>query len=241
MENKPPDTAKLLKQLQTDEALKFRPVEAAGLPPALAALRAWQSERLKQTYADLLENKQFRPACEFFLSDIYAPRDFTQRDHDLERIQQSVAHLAPPQVSKILAEVVELNRLTNTLDERLARELNDLETPITPERYADAYRRCDNLADRQRQIELISQVITQVGGWAHLMIVGLALKIVRAPAHQAGWVELYDFLERGYGAFRQMRDVSKFVGTVEARERRILERIYAAQPDPFDVSDLPLS
>ncbi len=240
MTNKPPDPAQLLKQLQTDEALKHQPVAPSELPPALMALRMWQSERLKQTYNDLLEDKQFRPACEFFLSDIYAPRDFAQRDHDLERIQHSVEHIAPPQVTNMLAQLVELNRLTNVLDEKLTGALGDVVVePITPQRYADAYRRCDNYAERLRQIELIGQVITQVGGWAHLFIVGMALKIVRGPAHQAGWVELYDFLERGYTAFRQMRDVPKFVTIVETRERRILDRIYAGQPDPFASEDMP--
>ena len=90
-----------------------------------------------------------------------------------------------------------------------------------------------NYSDRLRQIDLITQVVTQVSVWAHLMIVGLALKVVRGPAHQAGWVDLYDFLERGYVAFRQMRDVKKFVSVIEEREKRILDHIYASQPDPF--------
>jgi hypothetical protein len=77
--------------------------------------------------------------------------------------------------------------------------------------------------------------VTQVGAWAHLPIIGLALKIVRGPAHQMGWVEVQDFLERGYDAFKRMRDVPKFVSLVEQREKRILDQIYARHADPFAV------
>ncbi len=234
--SKPPDAAQLLRDLQANEALKHQRIAEAGLDPALALLRVWQSERLARTYADLLDDKQYRPACEFFLSDIYAARDFSQRDHDLERIHATVSHIAPPQIEQALTKLVELNRLTNQLDGRLVRVLTDqlgVTDTLTPEIYAAGYRLCDNYAERVHQIDLTTDLLTQVGGWAHLLVVGLALKIVRVPAHQAGWVDLYDFLEHGYAAFRRMRDVPKFVATVDQRERRILDQIFASQPDPF--------
>jgi hypothetical protein len=155
-----PDAAQLLRDLQTNEALRHQQVAGAELDPSHALLRAWQSERLTRTYADLLDNPQYRPACLFFLSDIYAPRDFSQRDHDLERIHTSTPAVAPPQVKQLLANLVELNRITYQLDEQLARTLVDrlgVTDTITPEQYAEAYRACDNYADRMRQIDLIAQ------------------------------------------------------------------------------------
>lgn len=230
------DAARILRDLQTNAAVKHQPVAGTELDPAHALLRAWQSERLMRTYADLLSDPQYRPACLFFLSDIYAPRDFSQRDHDLERIHASTPAVAPHQVKQLLANLVELNRLTHQLDELLVRALVDrlgMTDTITSEQYAEAYRLCANYADRLRQIDLIAQVVTQVAGWAHLPVVGLALKIIRAPARQAGWIELYGFLERGYDAFRRMRDVPQFVSVIERREKRILDQIYARHPDPF--------
>lgn len=231
-----PDAAQILRDLKSNESLRHQPVAGAELDPAHALLRQWQSERLTRTYADLLEDKQFRPACLLFLSDIYAPRDFSQRDYDLERMYTSTPVVAPHQLRQLLAHLVELNRLTNQLDEALVRALFDqlaVTDSITPEQYAEAYRLCANYTDRARQIELIGLVVNQVGSWAHLPVIGLALKIARGPAHHAGWVEVYDFLERGYDAFKRMRDVSKFVGIVTERETRILDRIFASDPDPF--------
>jgi hypothetical protein len=235
---KPPDASQLLHDLQHNEELKHQPVAEAGLSPELALLRQWQSDRLAQTYADLLDDKQYRPACLFFLSDIYAPRDFTQRDYDIERIHAFLSRIAPPQMFQILTDVIELNRMTDALDDQLVTVLTEklgVTDAITPQLYAEAYRLCDNYAERARQIDCIASVITQIGEGAHLVVVGMALKIAHGPARRAGWIELYDYLERGYKAFKQMRDVKTFVSIVEQREKRILDQIYSNAPDPFAI------
>src|SRR5512135_1835698 len=91
---KPPSAVQLLRDLQHSEELKHQPRAADGLHPQLAMLREWQADRLARTYADLLADPHYHPACEFFLSDIYAPRDFSQRDHDLERIHKFLSRSA---------------------------------------------------------------------------------------------------------------------------------------------------
>ncbi len=49
------------------------------LAPAMKLLNAWQAERLARTYADLRVDPRYKPATEFFLSDLYGPKDFTER------------------------------------------------------------------------------------------------------------------------------------------------------------------
>lgn len=235
---KPPDAARLLYDLQHDQALKHQTVVGAGLEPSLVLLRTWQSRRLARTYADLLDNKQYRPACLFFLSDIYAPRDFSQRDHDTERLHAFLSRVVPAQMLQLLTEVITLNALTSELDCRLARVLTDqlgVVDTLTSEDYAEGYRRCNNFAERNRQLDLLIRVVTQVSEGARLPGVGLALKVAHGPACRAGWVELFSFLERGYGAFRQIRDLPTFVGAIEQRERGILHKIFAGAPDPLAV------
>jgi hypothetical protein len=144
----------------------------------------------------------------------------------------------PEYTLKLLTHVVELNTLTNELDHRLVRVLVDklgMADTITPELYASGYRICNNYVERVHQIELVTEVVTQVAKGARLMVVGAAMKIMRGPAHRAGWVELYDFLEHGYDAFKQMRDVKTFVQLVERREKRILSQIFSSHPDPFAI------
>jgi hypothetical protein len=233
-----PDADKLLHDLQHSQELQHQRVAGTELDPHLALLRTWQSGRLASTYADLLTDKQYRPACLFFLSDIYAPRDFSQRDQDIERFHAFLARLVPASILKLLTDVVELNTLTNELDHRLLRVLVDklgMGNTITPELYASGYRMCNNYVQRVHQIDLVTEVVTHVAKGARLMVVGAAMKIMRGPAHRAGLVELYDFLEHGYDAFKQMRDVKTFVQLVERREKRILSQIFSSHPDPFAI------
>jgi hypothetical protein len=235
---KRPDAARLLYDLQHRAELQQQPVAGVALDPQLAVLRTWQSQRLAQTYADLLVDPYSGPACRFFLSDIYAPRDFSQRDHDIEQIYAFLVRVLPSHTLRLLSEVIELNRLTNALDNALCQVLVDqlqVTDSITPEQYAAGYRFCDNYDERVRQIDLITQVLKQVSAGSRLTVVGLAMKLARGPALGAGWVELYDFLARGYAAFKQLRDLPSFVGTIDKRERRILDQIFAGNPEPFTV------
>lgn len=233
-----PNPKQLLHDLQHDEALRHQPVRATELDPPLARLRQWQSERLARTYADLLADKRYRPACLFFLSDIYAPRDFSQRDHDVERIHAFLSRVVPAQMLQLLTDVVELNSVTNALDQQLVMVLTsklNVTGDLTPELYAEGYRLCDNYVERLHQIDLITRVVVQVAEGARLMVVGAAMKVVRGPARRAGWTELFDYLEHGYDAFKRMRDVKTFVQLVEQRETRILDQIFSGHPDPLAI------
>jgi hypothetical protein len=229
-----PNAVQLLSELQHSEELKHQPSAADGLRPQLAMLRAWQANRLAHTYADLLADPGYRPACEFFLSDIYAPRDFSQRDHDLERIHKFLSRVLPAATIQLLTDTVELNSMTNTLDNYLLQVLVDqlgvtdaVTDAVTAELYAEAYRTCDNHAERVRQIDLTHSILKEVGEGARYLIVGVAMKMAKVPAQHAGWVEIYDFLERGYQAFRQMKDAKTFVETITQREMSLLDLIYA--------------
>lgn len=237
-EPKRSDGARLLYDLQHRAELQQEPVAGVALNPQLALLRTWQSQRLAQTYTDLLADPHAGAACRFFLSDIYAPRDFSQRDHDIEQIYAYLVRVLPSHALQLLSEVIELNHLTNALDTILCHVLVDqlrVTDGITSEQYAAGYRLCDNYAARVRQIELITQVLRQVGAGSRLAVVGLAMKLARGPALHAGWGELYDFLTRGYAAFKRLRDLPHFVETIGTRERRILDQIFAGDPEPFTV------
>ena len=56
------------------------------LAQALAHLGAWQSRRLRNTYADLERSPRYARAMKYFQSDLYGGADFAQRDADLVRV-----------------------------------------------------------------------------------------------------------------------------------------------------------
>jgi hypothetical protein len=67
----------------------------------------------------------------------------------------------------------------------------------------------------------------------HWPFVQQTLKLMRSPAKLAGMSDLQDFLERGFHAFKAMGSADEFLATIEARERRILNRLFSGEPEPF--------
>ena len=106
---------------------------------------------------------------------------------------------------------------------------------ITEQIYAEGYRVCDNYLERAKQIDLFIEVGQGISHLARLPLVSISVRLARSPAHRAGWFELQDFLERGLAAFKQMRGARKFLNTVKKRERRVLDQIFATEPNPFDI------
>lgn len=220
-------------------------VEGKQLSPLIATLSAWQSVRLARTHADMLTDARFSQACTFFLDDIYAPRDFTQRDYDGQRIYHFMNRFLPEATLRPLAMALEVNSLTQQLDLALATAMRThLGVTDRFERwqYEEAYRLCDNYDTRLRQIDLIVEVGRQLERVRRVPFVHATLRVARGPALRLGWDELQDFLERGFDAWKSLREPETFLQRIGSRERAVLDRIYgrpggAPDSNPFLVSD----
>ena len=233
------DAARLLNHLAAARPGHHKAVEAKELPPQVALLRKFQSQRLSRTHADLLTSERYRPAAQFFLNDVYAPRDFSQRDADLMRFYEGVRKVLPERAVAILADVVELAGLTDQLDTQLAAVLVSrlgVTDRITLEQYAEAYRICDNYDPRLHQINLINRIGLGIDKLVHIPLIGLSLKLAHAPAVLAGWGELQGYLERGFAAFKHMKGAEGFLNAISSRETNILDRIFANHPEPFQMT-----
>jgi hypothetical protein len=202
-----------------------------------SALRVWQAARLAGTYADLLASPRHRAAAEFFLSDLYGPKDFTERDEEVARIVPTLASVLPIGAVQSLTLAVELDALSEELDAHLIDQLRGRQPAgllsINEARYAGAYRACGNRQDRELQIALVDTIGRLLDRVAHKALVTAAMEVMRGPAHLAGLAELYDFLERGLRAFRQMDGAEEFLDIVRGRESAILEHLFAGTPEPF--------
>jgi len=236
-----PITAADYLQQQIGRGTRLR--AARGSSPAAAAdrelLRRWQAGRLERTHKDFLEDPRYRPAAEFFLTDIYGTGDTTRRDEEIERAYPLMIRTMPDRALRSIGAAFELDALTETLDEQLLAALSrsNLNVAALDERtYAQAFRACDNYDLRTRQIDLIAKLGGELSRLVAKPLLARTLRAMRLPARVAGYGTLQSFLERGFEAFRRMPDARMFVDTVEARERRILDRIYAKDPDPFRTS-----
>lgn len=235
------DSTNLLRaliDLQRDQGAQRQQVASAFLDPQLAVLRAFQSARLRRTYADFLNDKYYHQACEFFLSDIYGVKDFSQRDLDFHRLYELLSRYLPASMLRTLKDSLDLNHLSHELDLRLLEALVGhlgMHGEITAEMYSQAYRICDNYDDRKRQIARLVALVLEVGGATRLPLVGITLRLARLPAERAGWDEPYDFLQRGYHAFQPMKSIRRFALAIQDRETAILDNLMGGNPEPFDL------
>jgi hypothetical protein len=218
----------LLKQLDRSALLRLRTLEDAGFCQRRRALRAWQASRLARTHRDLLENPRFHDAAQFFLTDLYGPKDLSRHIEDVRRVVPVMTRLLPDSGLATVAHAVELNALSESLDAAMADALAAETTTITKAAYAAAYRQVGRAGDRERQIDLIELLGGALEGLARQRFIGAALKMMRGPARAAGLEELQGFLERGYSAFRAMRGgADEFVSLIVARERSIAKALLA--------------
>lgn len=232
-----PDFGRLFQHLRGGHSQRDE-VKSVLLDPRLVLLRAWQSDRLARTYADLLSDRDYAPACRFILSDIYAPRDFSQRDHDAERMLALLGHIMPAPTLDSFTQLIALNKLTHSLDDALLYVLVEqlgMTDSLTEEMYAEGYRRCDNLSARAAQIKHIHALVLEVGAIAQMWTTGAILQVTRTPVERAGWGELFEFAERGYLAFKPMKNYKTFASIITRRETQILRQIYEHHPSPFSV------
>ena len=218
--------------LATARTLRQTVVLDPAAQAARCALRAWQAGRLSQTHADLLNSPRCGNAARFFLTDLYGPKDFSERDNEVERILPLLCTLLPPSGLEAIALAIEVDALTERLDAALINALKD--QTLDARTYAFAYRTSSLRAERERQLDLIGRTGRTLRRVAGTPFIGALLRMMRGPAHAAGLGELQAFLERGLAAFRAMGpEAEQFLATIKHRESALIERIYRGDTDPF--------
>ncbi len=203
------------------------------LGAALSGLQTWQVARLRATYADYQEIERFRAALDFFVQDLYGPRDFRERDRDLRRVIQTWQRVLPQRGLEAITRALQLEALSQNLDLDVVRALAS--APLTEATYADAYRSVDRRADRERQIALIVDAGRSLDTLVARPWIPAALRAARGPARLAGVAGLHEFLERGYAAFAKMGGADALLRAIERRETAIMNNLFAGAPQPFAI------
>ena len=205
-------------------------------------LGRFQCKRLKTTHGDLLAEPRYRPAVEFFFSDLYVTRDLTGRDHNLERMAPIMARTLPARALEALLLALEMEALTQDLDARLLARLDPSRVDtdsLDLESWIDAYRRCNDYDDRCRQVDLIRLIGRHLDRLVGKPGLRLGLRLCRGPTKVSGFGEMQDLLERGYAAFRRMKGADAFLDRIVDREHRIIERIRRGHSATLDLSTEP--
>lgn len=202
-------------------------------PEDFGRLKEWQAARLAQTYADLLASERYCAAAEFFLSDLYGPKDFRTRDEELARVVPVMVRMLPARALATLLEAVRMDTLSESLDTDmvLALRRGGRMTTIDWPAYIAAYRRCGRRKDRELQIALVDKIGKTLDRLTRMPLISISLKLMHGPAHLAGLGALHDFLHGGFEAFSFMKGADEFLAIVTERETALMQELFA-DPDP---------
>ncbi|MBL8378440.1 MAG: hypothetical protein JNM79_11265 [Burkholderiales bacterium] len=157
----------------------------------------------------------------------------SQRDADTQRILPKLTRVLPTRALATIADAVELDALSERLDEVLAHRPELSGDVITADSYALAYRAAANRAEREAQIALMRRIGDALDGLTRMPLLEGSLKLMRQPARAAGLSVLQNFLERGFVAFKAMHGAKGFLDAVQERETLLMRRLFDGTDDPF--------
>lgn len=202
---------------------------------ATQLLAQWQTARLKNSHRDLYENPDYKQGLDFLLTELYSGQDFSARDRDLERIFPKLIKLLPDKIITIVANLIELNFLTQKLDQALAQHLRKQSKTfaIDEDHYLHAYRATSTPTERNRQLELVNEAGILLDKHASNSLLLFSLSASEKPAAKVGLSALHGFLKRGFDAFNTMENVEALISTLIKRERQILSNIFEGKDEPF--------
>jgi hypothetical protein len=217
---------KIIQHLQQTEQM-HRLITQQNLTETIRALQTWQTKRLLITHDDLWHSKRFKPAMQFFVDEIYGPKDFSQRDIELARVVPKMAKLLPNKALISLQAALRLNCLSLEMDIALVNLLDG--EAVNCESYFDAYRQSDNRAKREEQIQLLENLGLDLAEVVKISGISAILMLCRKPAKLAGVKNLHEFLEKGFKSFKKLGEVHDFIDPIVHRERELLQALYAAK------------
>jgi len=235
MRNLKKNAARLRDALTGSHKLATR-LDEPGFPLAeLEHVQAWQRKRLAGVYADLISEERYRAAGNFFLDELYGGLHFRERDQEMERVLPVMVRMLRDDMILVLAEAFELQSLSLQFDMDMTAQFqqsgwDELDTS----RYGEIYRSCGRAPEREQQIELIHRLGLELNELVHHRLILWLLRTLRGPARAAGFGLLQSFLENGLNAFRIMGDGTEFIETVWRRESAVMQRLFAADENPFE-------
>lgn len=234
----PPAADQILQGLQAVAAERAARAGDSPLAASCDAVKRYQHARFGVTYVDLMAQRRYARAAEFFLTDLYGPADFSDRDDQFARIVPALVRLFPGHIVETVGELAELHALSERLDTAMARQrLADrpASAAVAGADYGRWWRAVGDPQARERQIALMVAVGQALDRYTRNLLLRQSLRLMRGPAAAAGLGALQGFLERGFDTFREMAGAQVFLDTIATRERQLAAALFAGGAGP----DLP--
>jgi hypothetical protein len=168
---------KILHNLQKIEQMNLLIIQQ-NLTETIRKLQTWQTKRLLVTHDDFWNSKRFKPAMQFFVDELYGPRDFSQRDVELARVVPKMAKILPNKALISLQAALRLNCLSLELDIALVQKLGS--EAISRSSYFDCYRQSGSQSKREEQIQLLENLSLDLPQVVKIPGISVILKLSRS-------------------------------------------------------------
>lgn len=214
--------AGILRPPKRPEAI-YQPVVA----PLKVELQAFQIELLTADYTDYTSQPRYKALLHFFFSALYAPHDFSLRNESFRTLHDWLLNLIGHDPVRVLAQAIELNDLTESLDDDVVIALRALGVTgaITVDDWERAYRLVGRRLDRIRQVEMLVGIGNVLDTVAAVPFVDVQLRAVRPAVALLGWEHVIDFLVQGYKAIRAARPIDQALHAIHQRELARIDRM----------------
>jgi len=216
----------ILSHLRSVAAERGAREASPDLASKVVELKTYQQRRFAKTYADLLATSRYGPAANFFLEELYGPRDFAERDAQFARVVPALVRLFPDEIIATVRALAELHALSEALDSKAASCLES--TRVDAISYTRAWQATGSSADRMKQIALTLGVGRSLDRLTRNPLLRHTLRMMRSPAKRAGLAELQRFLETGFDTFKAMKGAVEFLTTIDTRERALAQALFEA-------------
>ncbi len=224
----------LLEQYQqlsyhTDPILKNRLHEA----------QTWLKNRIQMTHQDLFNQKENVLMAQYFINRLYGGPEFDDLAVQIERLLK-YAHKAekiiPENAIKTGLKSVGLAVLAMQLDEQVAAQLLQdypADQVIDNEMMRQTLIKLDQYDARLEQLSLLDDLGGALDKYMRSFIMHTAFKMCKGAANKYRFELMYDFIGEGFIAMKPMKSAANFIHTFTVKEREIVEKVHAGEPNPF--------
>ncbi len=101
-------------------------------------------------------------------------------------------------------------------------------------RYRQGLRQRRQHPARRRQVRCVAELGRRLERCIRSRMIQTTCRMVRKPAHAAGFANLYDFMDRSFRVMKPVPSVGLLLEQLAAREDAIMEKVFACHPSPFE-------
>jgi hypothetical protein len=228
------DTAHKIRQAVAEvEELRMENRSRPEIGAAVFAVKRFQARRFQGSYADMLAAGPYVTASRFFLEELYSDKDYAERDAQFVRIAGAVERFFPADVAETAVALAQLHALTESLDHAMARCWLQWPEESDAPRYIRAWREVGRRPERERQLQTVLGIGTEMTRLTRLPGLRFMLKMMRGPASAAGLSSLQRFLEAGFDTFSAMAKrpsgAETFLQIIREREELLIAMLFDAE------------